>query len=288
MSEIIKNYRDNDLLRHSFNELAAKTFGLDFEDWYQNGFWSDNYIPYSLVKDGRVVANVSVNRTDMAFAGVVKHFLQLGTVMTDEAYRNQGFIREIMKQINDDYLGKADGIYLFANDSVLDFYPKFGFQQSKEYQYSREITNTGACQFEPLLMNSPARWKLLEDAMETNIFHGRFDMIQNNGLILFYVTKYMQENVYYHGPSDTYVIADTDGKNLFLHNVFSGTLTELDQVIELFGKGIRHVTLGFVPMDPEKYEVTEVHEEDCTLFIKGSALKIMEQERLRIPSLSHA
>lgn len=288
MSEIIKNYRDNDLLRHSFNELAKKTFDLDFEDWYQNGFWSDNYIPYSLVKDGRVVANVSVNKTDMAFAGVVKHFLQLGTVMTDEAYRNQGFIREIMKQINDDYLGKADGIYLFANDSVLDFYPKFGFQQSKEYQYSREITNTGACQFEPLLMDSPARWKLLEDAMETNIFHGRFDMIQNNGLILFYVTKYMQENVYYHCPSDTYVIADTDGKNLFLHNVFSGTLTELDQVIELFGKGIRHVTLGFVPMDPEKYEVTEVHEEDCTLFIKGSALKIMEQERLRIPSLSHA
>lgn len=288
MSEIIKNYRDNDLLRHSFNELAEKTFDLDFEDWYQNGFWSDNYIPYSLVKDGRVVANVSVNRTNMAFAGMVKHFLQLGTIMTDEAYRNQGFIREIMKQINDDYLGKADGIYLFANDSVLDFYPKFGFQQSKEYQYSREITNTGACQFEPLLMNSPARWKLLEDAMETNIFHGRFDMIQNSGLILFYVTKYMQENVYYHGPSDTYVIADTDGKNLFLHNVFSGTLTELDQVIELFGKGIRHVTLGFVPMDPEKYEVTEVHEEDCTLFIKGSALKIMEQERLRIPSLSHA
>lgn len=288
MSEIIKNYRDNDLLRHSFNELAEKTFDLDFEDWYQNGFWSDNYIPYSLVKDGRVVANVSVNKTDMAFAGVVKHFLQLGTVMTDEAYRNQGFIREIMKQINDDYLGKADGIYLFANDSVLDFYPKFGFQQSKEYQYSREITNTGACQFEPLLMNSPARWKLLEAAMETNIFHGRFDMIQNSGLILFYVTKYMQESVYYHGLSDTYVIADTDGKNLFLHNVFSGTLTELDQVIELFGKGIRHVTLGFVPMDPEKYEVTEVHEEDCTLFIKGSTLKIMEQERLRIPSLSHA
>lgn len=288
MSEIIKNYRDNDLLRRSFNELAAKTFGLDFEDWYQNGFWSDNYIPYSLVKDGRVVANVSVNRTNMMYAGVVRHFLQLGTVMTDEAYRNQGFIREIMKQINDDYLGKADGIYLFANDSVLDFYPKFGFQQSKEYQYSKEITNTGACQFEPLLMNSPARWKLLEDATETNIFHGRFDMTGNSGLILFYVTKFMQESVYYHRPTATYVIADRDEENLRIHNIFSASLTELDEVIKLFGSGIRHVTLGFVPLDAGEYRVTELREEDCTLFIRGSALDILEQERLRIPSLSHA
>ncbi len=33
MYKIVKNYRDNDALRHSFNELAEKTFGLNFEDW---------------------------------------------------------------------------------------------------------------------------------------------------------------------------------------------------------------------------------------------------------------
>lgn len=39
---IIKNYRDNKELRQSFNELARQTFDIDFEDWYQNGFWSDS------------------------------------------------------------------------------------------------------------------------------------------------------------------------------------------------------------------------------------------------------
>ncbi len=34
---INKSYRDNDLLRESFNILAQETFGLYFEDWYQNG-----------------------------------------------------------------------------------------------------------------------------------------------------------------------------------------------------------------------------------------------------------
>ena len=59
--QIIKKYRDKEELRKSFNELAKKTFGLNFEDWYQNGFWGDNYNPYSIVMDGRIVANVSVN-----------------------------------------------------------------------------------------------------------------------------------------------------------------------------------------------------------------------------------
>ena len=69
--EVIKNYRDNAQLRASFNELAKKTFWIDFEDWYQNGYWTDLYNPYSIIMDGRVVANVSVNRTDFEWNGFV-------------------------------------------------------------------------------------------------------------------------------------------------------------------------------------------------------------------------
>lgn len=288
MDEIVKNYRNNAALRHSFNELAEKTFGLNFEDWYQNGFWGDNYNPYSIVIDGKVAANVSVNKTNMLFGGTVKHLLQLGTVMTDEAYRNQGLIRKIMERIEYDYGGKADGYYLFANDSVLDFYPKFGFRKATEYEYSGEVYNTGECQLEQILMNCPGRWRQLETAMERSIFRGGFDMIGNRELILFYVTKFMQDKVFYHKPTDTWVIAGTDGGNLYLHNVFSGTLTELAEVIRLFGRDIRHITLGFVPADRENYKITELREEDCTLFVKGAAPDMPERERLRIPSLAHA
>lgn len=288
MDEIIKDYRNNAALRHSFNELAAKTFGLNFEDWYQNGFWSDNYNPYSVVRDGRVVANVSVNKTNMLLDGSVKHLLQLGTVMTHEAYRNQGLIRKIMEQIEQDYDGKNDGYYLFANDSVLDFYPKFGFRKAKEYQYSGTLSNPGECQFEQVLMENSGRWELLKKAMERNVFHGRFDMLDNRELILFYVTKFMQNSVYYHKPTDTWVIAEPEGKSVFLHNVFSGTLTELNEVIRLFGKGVQTVTLGFVPTDKEIYDAAELHEEDCTLFVKGISPELLKKEMLRIPSLSHA
>lgn len=224
----------------------------------------------------------------MCFDGKVKHLIQLGTVMTDEAYRKQGLIREIMEQIDVDYQGKVDGMYLFANDNVVTFYPKFGFQKGVEYQYTKEIMNKGKNQFAKIVMDNVTAWKQLENAMEQSVFHGRFDMVNNKELIMFYVTKYLQESVYYHKDTDTYVIAEIEDGKIFIQNVFSGKLTELDCILALFGEDIREVTLGFTPIDTESYQVTDFHGEDCTFFVKGKELEIMEKEKLRIPALSHA
>ena len=35
--KMISDYMNNDIYRISFNKLAINTFGLDFEQWYQNG-----------------------------------------------------------------------------------------------------------------------------------------------------------------------------------------------------------------------------------------------------------
>ncbi len=288
MHTIVKDYRNDDKLRQSFNELAGNVFGLNFEYWYQSGFWGDNYNPYSIVMDDKVVANVSVNRTDMRIGDEVKHFIQLGTVMTDEAYRNQGLIRKIMEQIEMDHLENVDGMYLFASDSVLDFYPKFGFEKSVEYQYSKKVTNTGACQLEQVIMNHSAAWNSLQDVMDNNVFRGACDMVNNDGLIFFYASQFMQECVFYHKDSETYVIAEPEGESLFIHNVFSKTMKNMDDVIELFGTDIKEVTLGFAPEKAEGYEVQEFHEEDCTFFAIGAEMDVIKEKKLRIPTLSHA
>ena len=288
MYNIIKDYHDNEILRASFNTLAEKTFGLNFEDWYQNGFWGDKYNPYSIVIEDKVVANVSVNQTDFIINGQLKHVLQLGTVMTDEAYRNQGLIRQIMEEISCDYDGKVDGIYLFAGDDVLDFYPKFGFRKQNEYQYSMQISNFGTCQFEKRLMADSDAWQNLQTAMKKNIFHGKCDMVNNPELIMFYVTKFLQENVYYHADSDTYIIANMKDDSVFIEAVFSSTLTDIHAVIALLGETIKTVTLGFTPNDANGFTITEIPAEDCTFFIKGETLEVIEREQLRIPSLSHA
>ena len=288
MYQVIKNYRENNQLRQSFNELAEKTFGLNFEDWYQNGFWGENYNPYSIVQDGKVVANVSVNTTNILWNGEKKHFIQLGTVMTEEAYRNKGLIRRIMEEIEVDYKEKIDGMYLFANDEVLTFYPKFGFEKAVEFQYAKQVCNAGSSTMKQIPMHEKKAWTELETAINNNRFYGQFDMVDNSGLFLFYVTKFMQENVYYDKMLDTYVIGEMEEGELFIHNVFSNNEVVLEDVIKAFGQEVKQVILGFTPKDKTGYTMKEVQEEDTTLFVKGAAFVGFEEEEVMFPTLAHA
>lgn len=288
MFELIKKYQKDQQLRDSFNALAEKTFGLNFEGWYQTGYWRDNYIPYSIVMDGKIVANVSVNITDMLWQGQRKSMIQLGTVMTDEAYRNQGLIREIMKEIEADFGEKTDGMYLFANDSVLDFYPKFGFEKAVEYQYTKHLSAAGTDEMEQIQMKDAKNWAMLEAVMEQNRFQGTFDMVDNIGLFMFYVTQFMQESVYYCKRLETYVIAEQEGDELFVHNVFSKQEVSLAEVLNTFGADVKKVRLGFVPQEKEGFEAELVQEEDTTLFVKGNVFAEFEKEGLMFPTLAHA
>lgn len=288
---LIKNYRNNPELRKSFNELARKTFDIDFEDWYQNGYWGENYDPYSIVMDGKIVSNVSVNHMEFLQNGERKYFIQLGTVMTDESYRNRGFIRQIMDEIERDYEKKSDGFFLFANDSVLDFYPKFGFRKSEEFQYHKKLAAVSAAgprTIGQIPMRGKTAWTLLEDAIRKSIPHSLFEMVNNRELILFYVTKYMQENVYYHKELDAYVIAEIKNGNLLLHNIFAPGPVEIGQIVKSFGNGIRQVRLGFTPMDCGDYTEEPLKEEDCTLFVKGKGFESFALDKLMFPTLAHA
>ena len=298
---IIKNYRNQNDLRHSLNALAEKTFdGLNFDAWYQNGYWGDRYNPHSIVADDKVIANVSVNFIDFMWNGQLKHFIQLGTVMTEESFRNQGLIRRIMNEIDRQYGQTVDGFYLFANDSVLDFYPKFGFKKAMEYRYTKPFSTSQTCSMVQIPMRKtdnsrlqgsphvPEEWHKLENAMRRSVSYSRFNMVDNDNLIMFYVTGFMQNNVYYNQKYDTYVIAEIENDTLTVHNIFSQNQYPMDDIFASFGSDIRQVILGFTPLETDGYTVSAFREDDCTLFVKGDGFDDFEQDRLIFPTLSHA
>jgi Acetyltransferase (GNAT) domain len=61
--------------------------------------------------------------------GKARSGYQIGAVATHSNHRNRGPARLLMKEV----LGKLDApdqpVILFANPSVLDFYPRFGFRR---------------------------------------------------------------------------------------------------------------------------------------------------------------
>ena len=283
---IEKNYRNNDALRASFNRLAEKTFGLNFENWYQNGFWKDNYIPYSVVIDGEVVSNVSVNACNMNYKGKIVKLIQLGTIMTDNDHRGKGYARVLMEEVIKDYDGKVDGIYLFANDSVLEFYPKFGFKEAKEYQYTKEVTISDECKAQNIPLKGKDDFDRAIKILDTNEQNAQLYMVGNSGLYMFYLSQFMTENLFYIEECGSYAIAEMEDDTLILHTIIGNGA--VDEVIRAFGSKIKKVVLCFTPKDTDGFEKTELHEEDTTFFVQGKFFEDNQNEEYMMQAITHA
>lgn len=313
--------KEKDNLRASFNELTRKTFCFDFEGWYEAGHWGDFYIPHVLLDGEKVVSNVSVNLMQFDVCGVKKNYIQLGTVMTDEAYRGQGLNREIMEKILTEYIDKVDGIYLFGNDDVLNYYPKFGFKPAKEYEYymplvekcgSKKIENTDANPYTIKKINLADKqqaerlyqflYDYKVDATKTNQNDSMY-MNENVCLYQFWFAAGYGDSIYYVEEMDAYVVADVEEGSLHIHQIFGKQevdvlrlakafecwkMSECENVDRIKPCMIEEIVLGFTPAQKEKYLVREHKEEDCTLFILGEDLEYIEDERCMFSVLSHA
>lgn len=283
--KIEKNVKNNDNLRKAYNELSMHIFGINFEDWYQAGFWGDKHIPYSIMGENGMIANVSVNILDILWNGENKQYIQLGNVMTHENYRNQGYIRILIEEIFKDYEKRCDGIFLFANDSVLDFYPKFGFNEQKEYRYYKITDINGDSSLKKInIKNTEYRTKFVE-AIKNSIVFSKLDTTQNYELIMFYANGFMSDDIYYDEENDIYVIVEQNKEEAFIHAIFSKHDIPIENIVKHFSGHISKIILGFVPNHQEEYEVEINKEENTTLFIRNFDFA---GEKWMFPTLAHS
>ncbi|MDO7863221.1 GNAT family N-acetyltransferase [Brochothrix thermosphacta] len=138
--ELITDYKHNAIYRKSFFELVQTTFELDFKQWDDAGGWNDNYRCLSYRLGSQIVANVSINELTVIVEGNAHSALQIGTVVTHPDHRNKGLSRQLIEYALTTYEKDYDFIYLFANDTVLSFYPKFGFKQWHESTFFLDVS----------------------------------------------------------------------------------------------------------------------------------------------------
>lgn len=84
-------------------------------------------------------------------------------------------------------------IYLFANDSVLDFYPNFGFIKFNEYQYFIKTTkNSNSLDIRKIDMNNSQSRNFVYKMVEKSLCISKISMISNPNLIMFYGIYFMK------------------------------------------------------------------------------------------------
>lgn len=129
--QLVKQVRENNILRKSFIDLAVKTFDLSFEEWYQQGYWTDAYIPYAFVERNKIIANASANIIDLRWQGEPRRYIQIGTVMTEPDHRNKGLAGQLIHHILQDWQQEADAFFFICQSHHGGFLPQIWFHPQR-------------------------------------------------------------------------------------------------------------------------------------------------------------
>lgn len=286
----LSGYQNQQKYRHAFNILVNKIFGISFEDWYRSGYWNEKYIPYTLFDRDKAVANVSVNIMDYNVFGEKRRYIQIGTVLTDEEYRHKNLSRYLMEKVLDEWKGKCDLIYLYANKTVLNMYPKFGFQKVKEYEYFKPINKNISCNTElhNLDMDIQSNREMVYDYAKHSTAFSKLYMHENADLVMFSCLSFLKDCVYYIKSLDAIAIAMYEKNQLRILDIFGKTDVELDLIIDtLLNPNIDQVILGFTPQNSDSYQAREISGDD-TLFIQQDKTNLFNDNKIMFPILSHA
>ncbi|GAE29434.1 GNAT family N-acetyltransferase [Alkalihalobacillus hemicellulosilyticus] len=267
-----KDYKDNEKLRNSFNELAMSVFGIHFEDWYQNNYWKHRYIPYSYVQNDHVIANISVNQVDLIINNEKKRAIQIGTVMTHPDYRNRGLSGSLMNKVLEEYKNKSDFIYLFSNNNVLDFYPKFGFKPVHEYQFSMEclVDSTEVNTFRKLDGTSVEDLHFIYHfALERIPVSKRFSTANTQELLMYYCIYVFNNHIYYLQDEQAIVIFRQEGHQLDIFDIVSKKEVNINKILStISNQNTKKIVFHYTPDYQAVNLKREILNEDDLLFVK--------------------
>lgn len=276
--------RCNGALRAAYNALTQKTYGFSFESWYQSGYWGNAHVPYTLFDGGQAVANVSVNRMDLLLDGEVRTCFQIGTVMTDPAYRGHGLSRRLMEAVLAGHAGET--VFLFANDTVLEFYPRFGFEKKAQVRFSAGLGRPRGLARRLDMASPEDRRLLLEHYKKANPF-SKIQTVNGEGLLMFYCTGPMAECVFHLPEFDAVAVAEAEGDVLHCYDVYCEAGPRLSDILEaLAPPGTRRVCLEFTPVDSASFEITPVPEEEDAMFVLNGR-GLFGWEPFLFPVISH-
>ncbi|WP_271005449.1 GNAT family N-acetyltransferase [Listeria seeligeri] len=288
--QLISDYKDNELYRKTFNDLAESTFDINFEEWYKHGFWNDKYVCYSYLDKNKVIANVSINKMDLIYQGNDYRALQIGTVMTHPDYRNQGLAQELINHVISKYEQDYDFFYLFANDTVLDFYPKFGFERVQESSFTVDATSLKKRNYKIKKLNPDDEldFQLISRIVSNWVpLSSILDVKNSEDLLMFYLLIALRDAIYYIEELDAIVLYEQEEEDLYVLDIISTKKLDIVEVLGfLANKKIETIHVSFTPEKNKYIDAAYIIETEDMLFMRPNLFTA--DPYFLFPATSHA
>ncbi len=241
MEIVFCNHNDQDYQRGLDALLTSVFFSFDF--WFALHLWDEQYESYAIVEDGRFVSNICVYKSQILLHGRERLALSVGAVCTLPDYRGRGYARMLMEHIIARYPGVP--MYLSANQSVVDFYPRFGFSRVEEERLPVAVLNMDHAASAVRMTPQDVRQYLADRGN----LSGVLDMRNSLPLSMFHLHSGAYDGMLYALPElDALLIAEQKGETLHIAGLFAPQpLTWARLAEHLPFSGVRRVTFGFMP-----------------------------------------
>ncbi len=289
--KMVSDYRHNALYRESFNALARKIFWIDFEKWYEAGFWNDRYICFSFLDKDQVVANVSANLLSWVVQGKQLKVIQIGTVMTHPDYRKKGLASQLMQQILKTYEDRCDLFYLFGEPSVKSFYESFGFTPIQETCFHTElkVDSKSPSHLRKLNLSELRDMDTIRSLTAERIpLSGEFWVGHTQSLLAWHLLNVYPEEIYYIEQLNAIVLFKVEGEIVHLYDVVCRNHVPLEEIMEyLVPNGKYKVNVHYTPAQPSKYNREPFVTDDYIFFVKAKDNKMLPVEFFH-PVTAHA
>lgn len=278
--EIVNNYRDKPQYRQGFFELLPQVFpGVSFVEWHKRGCWDDNYHTYGVYNHhtNQMLANVAVGLMNIWVEHQLLRGLQFSAVATLPEARKKGYSRQLMELILKKYADETELFFLFANPSVVDFYPLFGFRQVEEHFFRMAYPANVFSDFSAtrLDVNNKQDWEVI-----THFTAHRKPLTQIFGVsgeenILNWSLLYsFNQNIYYLRDKQLIIVAEELEGVLNIYDILSlqplETLVFWDILPCISYEGVHTIEFQFTPEKLKVETQAVAADKESPLFIKGA------------------
>lgn len=162
---------------------------------------------------------------------------------------------------------------MFANQTVLDFYPKFGFHATDEVQYILDYSHhlSNPSEMKKLDALNPVDLTFIYNlAKNRKVISDIFGTSSSEELLMFYCTMVFSQDLYHLENENALVIFQLDGDRLHLYDVISHERINIQTVLStIVPPEVKKVVFHFHPNEQELPFEKQLYKTNNVLFIKN-------------------
>ena len=281
-------HRDRDW-HDRFFAFVESAFGAghNFRRWTERGGWHPSYEVFAIERDGQLLSTAGRERMRLVIDGEEHNGYQLGAVASHADHRNQGLSRRLLTWLLSEDEAPMRPVILFANQRVLDFYPRFGFTRILQRRFASTAEIEPAARLAPTLdLDAPDdRERLADLCRRARAPDTAFSARDYYPTLLWHLT-YKPRPVFRLDEVGAALVASVEADRLVLHDVIATRPFDLRQVLpRVISSRVTTLEFGFGPESwwPSAHPLP-ADETDSPLFVR--CLPPLSTETFRFPDLA--